>query len=280
MKIYGQEQILAWLSTIETLPQFIIITGGRGSGKKVLADYIAKRFEMRNTYIDNKVDDVRELIAGSSSMSTDTMFTLLKGESMSANAKNSLLKIAEEPSRHVHLALLVTDMSDTLATLQSRGHHLRMKPYSTQNKLDYLREVHGIYEPQTALEYAELCDTLGELNEFIKADIEVVLEEAKNFVDNILMTTTGNALKVVDKLKVKKDGDGIPPEIFIRAVNKIAVSYMIQEQVNMEYEELEQYTMLIETCQRALNMFRSKSASKQIILDNWIIDLTEGKKWK
>ena len=92
IELIGQKEAKTFVKGRDSLPNCIIIHGPRQSGKKTLARYIAEKVEYDCIFIDNKVDNIREMIDLSSSLAEPTLFVTHISE-MSNAAKNSLLKV-------------------------------------------------------------------------------------------------------------------------------------------------------------------------------------------
>ena len=76
-------------------PRCSIIAGPKGSGKKLIAKYIANQLCADEIQVDGKVDAVRDIIKLAHTNYTKTVLVFADAEKMSQNAENALLKLLE-----------------------------------------------------------------------------------------------------------------------------------------------------------------------------------------
>lgn len=135
----GQERLLNRIDKMigAGFPRFTIICGNKNSGRKMIANKIAKGLNAHLINSSIKVDDVREIIDLSYKQSEPTVYLLADVDKMSPAAKNALLKITEEPPRKAYFIMTLQDINNTLGTLKSRGTVLNIDPYTPDNLLDY-----------------------------------------------------------------------------------------------------------------------------------------------
>ena len=68
------------------------------------------------------IDDVREMIALTSTKQTKELYFIIKyAEQLTDSASNAILKTAEEPGNHIHIIMLTTHPSRLLPTIRSRS---------------------------------------------------------------------------------------------------------------------------------------------------------------
>lgn len=151
----GNERVresLANLIPTRRFPHAAIIEGVSGTGKRTLADYIAKALLCENDetpcnrcrscqLIDAKthpdlekvgpeegkkniavaqIDTLREMAFLSPHTSSKKVFIIEKADTMNAASQNKILKILEEPPANVHFILLCDSSSSLLQTVISR----------------------------------------------------------------------------------------------------------------------------------------------------------------
>ena len=107
----GQKRLLDELDSLKTLPRTMIISGSRGSGKKLIAKKIAEKLDAEMIMCDGKVDTVREVTELAYKLVDNIMYVFPNVENMSPAAKNALLKITEEPPNKSYFVLTTTDLS-------------------------------------------------------------------------------------------------------------------------------------------------------------------------
>lgn len=136
MQLIGQESNLDIISKWQTLPQFIIITGDKHTGKTHLTLYLCQQYNLQYVLMKNGINDIRKLL-DVMKPNSNTLYHFKNFDSASIRAKNSLLKITEEPLPGNYI--VITGGSQ-LKTLESRGRKLIMAPYSKDLMISYLQK--------------------------------------------------------------------------------------------------------------------------------------------
>ena len=134
-KIIGQTKIINWVDnlTADSFPHFIVLIGPKGSGKRMIAKYIADKLSAINIDCDIKVDAVRNAITLASTVETPIVYCFANADTMRAEAKNALLKITEEPPKNAYFIFTVVDESTLLDTIKSRATVIRLDPYTAED---------------------------------------------------------------------------------------------------------------------------------------------------
>lgn len=259
-----KEQVEYWAST-NTLPTTLMITGAVGSGKRTLAEYIAEKMGFEVRWIGNKVDDIRTMIVDSKSVSRKTMFVIVGADDMSLSAKNSLLKVTEEPPADSYFVLPLEDEQNTLPTIRSRSIRLAMEPY-TDEELGQFTDSDLI---------VELATNPGEVKELEKLGVDNLVENVDKVVDNVYDVSTGNSLKIAAQIKFKDEEEGYPLAVFWRVFVHELVRIMKDEVVDMKMAELQRFSSWVNITQRYINLCSSVSLNKRMLFDMWLFDIRQ-----
>ena len=258
----NKEQVAAW-KDMDNLPRTLMITGARGSGKRTLASYIAEQFGFDVRWIGNKVNDVRDMIADCRSLSKPTMFVFVGADDMSLSAKNSLLKVTEEPPNDAYFVIPLEDAGNTLATIKSRSIELQMEPYTHAELAEFSDN--------------ELCLTIatspGEIIELEKAGVDNLVEIVEKVVDNVYDVSSGNALNIAKNVKFKDEDEGYPLDVFWRVLNVRLVNRIMTNLDRITMSEVQLYSDWISITQRYLNYIGNASLNKRMIFDMWLFDI-------
>lgn len=139
-QVYGHEAVLGPLRRIlgePSHPHAYLITGPSGVGKTTIARLIGFTLGAIITEIDaashSGVDDMRELVDLSQYMSLqrggNCMYIIDECHTLSRNAWQALLKVAEEPPDHFYLALCTTEPDKVPATIKmQRAYQVTLRP--------------------------------------------------------------------------------------------------------------------------------------------------------
>lgn len=209
--IIGQQPLLAQIDRqIEqgAFPQFVIIAGDAGSGKTLVAQYIAEKLDAQAITVGKSVDDVREVIDTVRRVTDRVACIFRRAENMSAQAMNALLKILEEPPKGVYFLFTTCNDALLLSTIRSRGAILRMCAYMYEELCEYNQG-----EPVSAY-----CKTPRDVD---RDKTATGLDTFANLVvANIATVPLVNAMKIADKIDLDdSDPTKYDLRMFLRAFN-------------------------------------------------------------
>ena len=156
-------------------PHSYLLTGPRGTGKTTLGRIIARflgctgrDFREMNSANYRGIDSVRELISTSvlHPMEGDAVLYLLdEAAQLTKDAQAALLKLLEEPPKHVYFVLATTDPEKLLDTIKSRCAHFvlaALPPEQIAERLIHIIEAEGCpveYPTDKVIsEIAKRCD--------------------------------------------------------------------------------------------------------------------------
>lgn len=251
----GQRRLLKMIDkwVADGCPQFICISGMRGGGKRLLAQYIADKLGKTNSISGIKVEEVREVI--DSANKYGGFYTFADADNMSVNAKNALLKITEEPPKNSYFVVTVQDEGSLLDTIKSRAQMLRLEPYTEKELLEYKRCI-----------WAEYASTPHE--------IDVLERYGQNFVDyvnlvidNITEVEPANAFKSAGKLALKDEEDKYDLGLFFRLFIRLCMKRVPDVTNHKEYLSMALVTVPYYTKSFHLGV------NKQQLYDNWVFDV-------
>lgn len=265
----GQKTNLEFLQTCvdnNCFPRFIIITGPKGSGKKTLANYIAKKclngFEI---HPGNGVEAVRTAIDNSYKCAGTTVYIFEDADKMSTQAKNAMLKITEEPPRQAYFIMTVESMNNTLATLKSRGTEIQMESYSMTELASLIDNPDD--NDKLALQIATNPGQLQELRALNVAEFYAFCEKV---LDNIASVTGVNAFKIGNSFKFKEDGNGYDPILFFECIKLICVERC--EETNSRSEMVACVATIVKTNEYQRD-FSLTGVKKDSTFDMWILEM-------
>ena len=190
------EIIEKWINN-KSIPRFIIIEGEEGSGKLTLAKYIANKLNSECAIVGNSINDIREVINSSYMINNTTCYIIRDGQELSASAKNSLLKIVEEPPNKVYFIMTLNSLSNMLETIKSRATILKMFPYTKE-------ELHQCTKSDLLVQY---CDTIGQIKSIEEKDLKLLLEKIDNTIEQLLNKSGVRTLVAVNCIKTKETED-------------------------------------------------------------------------
>lgn len=276
--LIGQEKFKMMVEMLKSLPSFCIIEGGRGSGRTVMTEFIADTFGYPMLTIGCKIDDVRQMVAESRKLRKPTIYYIPDADTMSLGAKNSLLKITEEPPKNLHIIMSLEHRDNTLATIKSRGMVLTIDPYTKAELEDYLIMNYDMPKNTDLVnDMLDIASTPGEIDELMSIGFEEFIAYVDKVYNNILEVSTGNSFKIPNKLKFKKDDEGYSVELFLKVFQKISADDIKHRLRDRNYtltkEELECDVNIMRCTNHALKEMSVRGANKKAIMDVWILNV-------
>ena len=246
-------------------PRFSIFVGPKGSGKKTFVREVIKELT-DGLYVEcgTRVDDVRDFIADAYKVHSLAVFFIPDADNMSNVAKNALLKVTEEPPNNAYFIMTLEDENNTLETIRSRGTVFHMDRYTPDEIFKYYWSLEG--STLTSYYIPNLCDTPGDVQTLIKMGVSEFYDYVQLVVDNIAEVSLANAFKIPSKLALKDGDEGYDLRLFLKAFYKICGDRF--------FIDLEQkYGDGLAPTQTALQQLRIKGINKQMLIDNWILEV-------
>ena len=271
----GQTDLLDKLHKLidaDEFPQFSIFIGAKGSGKNTLMQEIAPLISSNVvTLPDVKIDTIREMIESANkkaSAGAKIVYIIRDSEQMSLPAKNSILKIVEEPPKGAYFMMSVVNEADLLDTIKNRAAIFRMRPYSLTDKQDYLGSCKTRLDDDTESFVLKTANTLYDIEMLLKSNPRELERCANDLIDSFAKDSTARLLNYIKKIAFKPDADGYEPLLFF----KVCLVELGHRAYNSNQQRGLMYSMLMKRTMDAMSDFRYSSVSKEKIFDMWILD--------
>jgi len=280
----GQDKLIAQIDDLiaeNKFPRFSIVVGERGMEHEDVAHYVSQK--MQADYIclqDVKVDTIRTMINNAYKLHNTTVYCIPNADDMSINAKNAMLKVVEDAPNKAYFVMCLEDLSNTLATIQSRGIVFRMYTPKVGEIEDFARNRYvnkeDIDEDVIKL-YGELCSTPGDVLYFTKHDITNFYKYAEWVADNIIKLDGAEVFKISDKLALKDEDEKYDVRLFLKALqtvfwNKVCSTIMPRQNKKTAYTEI------VDIIGIYAQDLRIKGINKAMLCDNLWLEMR--KIWK
>lgn len=248
-----------------SFPRFSIIVGQPGSGKKLMSQYIAKQLNIQSAFIGTSVDEIRTMITEAYRLAMPLVYIIADADKMSPAAKNALLKVTEEPPRQAYFILTLTDLSNTLGTIKSRGTVFYMDPY-TQNEIDeYYHNNYPSFADERKI-VDEICSTPGEVDKIVEMGTTSFYEYVEKVVDNIAVVSGSNSFKIAQQIKLKEsDTDKYDLKLFWKTFMSICSLRLRTDPIK--------YSDGIKITSKYIQELRITGINKASAVDMWILDI-------
>lgn len=273
----GQENVKKDIDRLvaHKFPLFTVITGANGSGKKLLASYIAKKLNYLLITFDIKIDSVREMIDLAYKQTEPIIYLIPDADRMSVGAKNSLLKVIEEPPNNAMFIMTLQSMDNTLPTIKSRCHEIQMELYT----VDELEEFVKLIKPDATEKEEEIllscCNNYKDIELFVTYGVEEFYNYVKKVYENIYKVQSANSFKICEKLNLKpNEDDKFDVALFLRTFRYIAYYNMIdllfEPGLNNQVTMINSSIKITSECLKKLSI---NGINKQSLLDMWVLDI-------
>jgi uncharacterized protein Yka (UPF0111/DUF47 family) len=241
----------------KSVPRFILIEGEEGSGRLTLAKSIIKILNATGVIVGNSIDDVRKTIENAYNVQSTTVYIFRNADDMSLNAKNSLLKVVEEPPNKAYFIMTLKSIDGTLDTIKSRGTLIKMQPYTKEQLKTFTSD-------DLVIKY---CNTPGKCKNLDRMQILTAETTVNEVIDGLVSKSGTKILKACTKLKSKEaETDKLDCSLFLSVFENL-----IESNISSLYIYLECLTH-IEKCKRELT---SKSINKKASIECMLIKILE-----
>lgn len=256
-----------------TFPNFVILVGKKGSGKKLLLRTVLYKLNNVAFANDCKVDTIRTII-DNIYLEHNAYFVIPDADNMSLQAKNSLLKIAEECPNSNHIIMTMEDINNTLDTIKSRAQIYYMEEYTPDEIEEYVKSYVPI--PQKDSDkfiniFKELCETPGEVKLLASMNAEDFYSYVEKVVDNITLVSGSNSFKIAEKISLKNEEDKYDLYLFWKAFSRVCVDRFHTS----SKDEILKYAKWVQVTSESIRDLRITGINKQALFDVWLLKVRE-----
>lgn len=266
----GQETLLSKIdkAIISGFPHFILLSGERGSGRKLVASHIAKELGGHISICDVKVDEIRSMISLVNKTTDNMTIIIADADNMSISAKNALLKVTEEPPKNAWFIMTVEDESAVPDTILSRATVFKMDKYIPLELMDFAKSCADYLTPEEIEIVGSTCNTPGDVKSLIEIGVIEFWEYVNKVVDHIDSVSTANSFKIAKKIALKQNADGYELKLFWRTFMMVCTERMCGE-----LDEKVKYAEWIKITSEYIQKLRVRGANLQMLFDSWVVDI-------
>lgn len=248
--IIGQSKLLSKIDTYYTtkrLPKTLMFLGPAGCGKHTAAKYIAEKFELDYTEINENITNEELEDYLHSTLATLYVIDLSK---FTEKQQNLFLKFIEEPSKSVYVLMLATSEAGVLNTILNRCIKHSFEPY-TKEQIEQITN-----NSVNDLAY-KIFQTPGKLLNITDASLKSLLDLAGKVVHNLNKASYATALVVSTKINYKDLYNKLDFDLFLDTVEYLALedfkntgatqSFMVFKVTNQYKQYATQQNLIKET---------------------------------
>lgn len=274
----GQENLK---STIDSLintgfPRFVIITGPKGQGKKTLAKYIVSKLNYPCIISGIKVDELRTIIDMAYKQTEPIIYIIPDSDKMSIGAKNSLLKVIEEPPNNAYFIMTLQSIENTLETIKSRCQELKMENYTEEEINSFIDLINYNLSSLDKCIIKDICQNYYEIELLNKYGVTDFYNYVEKVVDNVYKVQSANSFKLTEKLDLKNDDTKYDLKIFFETYRSICINRLVNICDDEDEQDLfKKYGNSISKTSEYISKLSITGISKQSLVDMWILDIRE-----
>ena len=267
MQLVGQQKFANFLNTVtlESCPHFIILKGGRRSGRTLLTELLVSKLKTHKVIFEPSAENVRKIISTIYNIKEPCVYWCEDLDKMRPEASNALLKVTEETPKNAFIVL--HSVNTPLATLNSRAQVFELEPYSFEHYKLYCN-LKNIEMPENAQVLMNSCESLCDFEYYIvSGKFKEAHELSCKVLDYIGEVSRVNAFKILNRLALKKDVEGIEPIFFLT----VLLSEYIFRGGKVNFGEV-----IVKNTQDSLALLRNDYLNKQAIMDRWVLNIMKG----
>lgn len=203
--IIGQEILCNRIDSyvnLDKFPRTLMLIGALGSGKHLLCEYIANKFNLQQIDITEiiSLETIEEI-----SERVEPYLYIIEINKLSIKEQNIILKFLEEPLANSIIMLLAETVGDILDTVKNRCQQWYLQNYT----IEYLREFSDNDQ------ILKICNTPGQIKQLVENNFEEIFDLANKVIDKIAVANLPNVLTIPNKLGFKNERGKIDPRLFI-----------------------------------------------------------------
>lgn len=214
--IKGQERICGQIDslTLDQFPRSLMLVGPRGSGKHLIVNYIANRFNLNVLDITTTLDQesIEEIYSR-----VEPYIYIIQANQLSIKEENAILKFIEEPLKNSYVVLLAETEMGLLQTIINRCQIWYLQNYTkdllktfVQNNNDYVLTI---------------ARTPGHVIELSNVPFEEMIQLADKIIDKIHLASVANTLTLSNKLSFKNESNKYDVKLFVDILLQRIVEY-------------------------------------------------------
>ena len=266
----GQNNIYNKICNLKYLPKCFLLIGNRGCEQIELINKVGSHFNLTTVFVpDLGVENIRKIIDMSYEVKLPTLYVFYEADNMSINAKNSLLKVIEEPPNDSYFMITLRQVDNTLPTIQSRAVTFTCDRYTINQLKQYYKGTKK-YNSDLINLILTVCENPGDIDLLNEYNPQDFYSYVKTVIDNIDNVSISNCFKIADKINFKNDDSKYDLILFWKMFVKICC--------DKRYEDLYKYSIGTEITLKALrDIMRNSGINKLMRFDRWILDIR--KEW-
>ena len=233
----NQIEVISNLLKKNNFPNSLILSGPKGIGKSLIANNIClahqkiipiinlnkiyKNLDLNsNVYVIKKIyleekkrykqkvyrDDINyiyDFFSTKNDYGTKKICLIDSIDDLADDAKNSLLKIIEEPNADNHFIIISHDINKVIPTIKSRSHHIKFNNFFKLDYMDLLDEINDIPKIDPTYIYSLTKGSLALTIEYINNSFREIDDHLTSIIRDTNLIKHNTAYHYINFLKNK-----------------------------------------------------------------------------
>ena len=272
----GQVELLNKINKLvqNGFPRFVVITGPEGQGKQTLMCEIALKLQIPFVHFGIKVDEIREMIKMAYKQTEPIIYVIANADKMSLAAKNSLLKVIEEPPQNAYFIMTLQQIENTLPTIKSRCQEFKLQNYTETELDEMMNKINPLLDKEERVIILDIAENFYQINLINSYGVKEFYKYVEKVVNNIYRVQSANSFKISEKIDIKGDGEGYDLNLFFQAFKSICYNnmvYLIDDDDEKDY--FINYHKSIEITSKYQHKLNITGINRQGVIDRWILDI-------
>ena len=259
MTIIGQDKLLNKINklTLDTLPHTIMLCGELGSGRHLIVNYVAEKFNLTTINISDKLtyETIEEI-----TLKVEPNIYIIEASGLTNKNENAILKFLEEPLKNAFIFIITETKWDLIETIRNRCHIWQMATYSSEIIESFINK-----ESEFASLLLSICKTPGDVIAMQSYPIKNMIVLADKIFDKIGIANYANILTLSKQIAFKNEKDKFDFHLFTRLLVYVAKQRVYKNTLNC----FSQYTCTLEF----VNKSKIKHIAKQELFENFLLNL-------
>lgn len=248
----GQKYLRQQIDSMDNVPPFIILVGQRGSGRRLIANYIADRLDCELVEADGHgMSDIDGIMQQAYFINDVAVYYLHDADMMSVAAKNSTLKLCEEPPNLAHIIFSIQDLSMMLDTIRSRAIILFMDKYTKEELEEYSTMTYQTDEVNV------VCETPGDVD--LMHGKDGFWEYVNKVYSGINEVSLANSFRIAEKIALKDEEDKFDLRLFWKAYITMCI--------------VDGEALAAKHTTHCINKLKIRGINKQQLFDMWLFKI-------
>ena len=263
----GQRELLKRInSQIEKdkFPRVSIIIGGKGSGRKTLANYISARLEHGLTYVaptSNAVKHILEL-AYQVAPALPMLYVLSDCDEISYETSDLLISALNNLPYEAYFILTCENLNNLPVEVRRNAVTYVMESYSEEDKMDWIYENEIFLDEEQEQFVLDVASNIGDMNQLCMLDVDDFREHI-DFIFAYVTHDVENPHEITSKIASDIGDDKFPLRLVMKAFIAVCAD-------KADSTDSVVYCTLIAVTGDMLQKLSERGSKEESVLEEWL----------